>query len=349
MHLLHRCALSQEEIERSGPRRKAWVHRTTAPLRPPPVSTTRYPAGRYRTPGVLEPIELLDLLELSGTTASAAQALGLSQPTVSRRSRRLIQELSLKGRRPKALEALRYSETTCLRLLRRASQWHRLEAGAWRLGASPWQQPLLHSLQPHGGLPLRFRHPRAWQELLRAHCLDGAVVSGLDLRELLPAGAAGQGFDPQGTTAVVWEGCLLQPLGPVPLGLLLPPGASIPLEPWCEVVVPAQQDAPGLASWVRQQQWRCLHAPSSYQRPAEWAGLLQQWRQPLVCPQGWAQLLLPSLDEWHWQTWPGEGSDQLWLLMLHGVWQDHPYLEPLVSRLAAALETCRVQPNTATG
>jgi len=349
MHLPHHRALSQEEISLSRPQPKAWVHRSTAPLRPSPVSTTRHPASRYRTPGVLEPIELLDLLELSGTTASAAQALGLSQPTVSRRSRRLIQELNLKGQRPKALQALRFSETTCLRLLRRASQWHRLEASAWRLGGSPWQQPLLRNLHPHGGLALRFRHPRAWQELLHSHCLDGALVSGLDLRELLPAGADGQGFDPHGAAAEVWEGCRLQPLGPVPMGLLLPPGSTTPLELWHEVVVPAQQDAPGLASWVRQKQWRCLHAPRSCQRPGEWAVLLQQWRHPLVCPQGWAQLLMPSLAEWHWQALPAGGSDPLWLLMLDGVRKEHPHLEPLVAELAAALETCRVQPNTATG
>jgi len=349
MHLLHRSALSQEEINPNSPRPEAWVHRTAAPLRLPSVSTTRYPASRYRTPGVLEPIELLDLLELNGTTAAAAQALGLSQPTVSRRSRRLIQELNLKGQRPKALQALRYSETTCLRLLRRASQWHRLEASAWRLGGSPWMQPLLHSAHHPGGPPLRFRHPRAWQELVHSHCLDGALVSGLDLRELLAAGADGPGFDPRGVAAVVWEGCRLQPLGSVPLGLLLPPGSTTPLELWCEVVVPAQQDAPGLASWVRQQQWRCLHAPRSCQRPGEWAVLLQQWRQPLVCPQGWAQLLLPTLAEWRWQALPAGDSDPLWLLMLDGVRDEHPHLEPLVGRLAAALEPSRVQPNTATG
>ena len=313
------------------------------------LSTTRLPHGHYQTPGVLEPIELLDLLELTGTTSAAAAALGMSQPTVSRRSRRLIQELSLKSRKPKALQALRYSETSCLRLLRRASQNHRLEAGTWRLGGSPWQQKLLRSPRSPGDLPMRFRHPWAWQELLHSHCLDGALVSGLDLREVPPPGSAGQGFDPYATTAVLWDGCLMQPLGPVPLGLLLPPGASTPLEVWSEVVVPAQHDAPGLASWVRQQQWRCLHAPRSCHRPGEWAVLLQQWRQPLLCPQGWAQLLMPTLVEWRWQALPSGGTDPLWLLMLDGVRQEHPHLEPLVVRLAAALETCRVQPNTATG
>ena len=302
------------------------------------LSTTRLPHGHYQTPGVLEPIELLDLLELTGTTSAAAAALGMSQPTVSRRSRRLIQELSLKSRKPKALQALRYSETSCLRLLRRASQNHRLEAGTWRLGGSPLQHQLLRSKRASGDLPLRFRHPRAWQELLRAHCLDGALVPGLDLRELLPTQADGAGAGGSGGGFTAWDDCLLMPVGSMPLGLLLPPGIAPALSTWSEVWVPPQQDAPGLASWVRQQQWRSVHAPRQCHRREDWAALLLNTPKPLLCSAGWAQRLMPLLGGWAWHPCPEGAEDQTWLLVLGWIWEQHPGLERLAQQLARSGE-----------
>ena len=53
------------------------------------------PLRRYETPALLADIELLDLLELSGSTVETAHLLNLSQPTVSRRRRQLGAELAL--------------------------------------------------------------------------------------------------------------------------------------------------------------------------------------------------------------------------------------------------------------
>ncbi len=102
------------------------------PLSPKPTA--------YRTPELLQPIQLLDLLELGGTTTAAAKALGLSQPTVSRRARHLVRDLDLKSNPDLHERALRYGGSSCLQLLRRACQAHRLEAGAWRVGSCPWHQ-----------------------------------------------------------------------------------------------------------------------------------------------------------------------------------------------------------------
>ena len=334
--LRRHSAFSQEKALFDRPHREALVHRHPAPPRlPHPLSTTRLPNGHYRTPGVLEPIELLDLLELTGTTSAAAEALGLSQPTVSRRSRRLVQDLSLKSRKPMALQALRYSETSCLRLLRRASQHHRLDAGSWRVGGSPWQQQLLPPKRASGDPPTRFRHPRAWQELLRAHCLDGALLHGLDLRELLPAAPDGSAFEVGGRSALEWDDCLLMPIGFTALGLLLPPGEADAAQPWREVLVPAQQDAPGLASWVRQQQCRSLYAPRQCHRQEDWAALLQGRQKPLLCSVDWAERMRPLLIGWAWQPWGRGAVDQTWLMVLNRVWEQHPQMEPLAEQLVA--------------
>ena len=53
------------------------------------------PAHRYRLPALLQDIRLLDLLEISGTTLEAGRVCGLSQPTVSRRSRLLADDFGL--------------------------------------------------------------------------------------------------------------------------------------------------------------------------------------------------------------------------------------------------------------
>ncbi len=290
----------------------------------------------YSPPGVLQPIEVLDHLELSGSTTGAATSLKMSQPTVSRRSRILINDLALKPRPVKALQALRYGETPCLKLLRRASQWHRLEAGAWRLGASPWQLPVLRSMQGWAAVPLRFRHPLAWRELLQAHAIDGALISGLDLQLALP-----EAFETTSEPAVapirLWQDCLLHPLTPQRLGLLLPPDLAEPPPSWETVAVPLQQSAPGLASLVRQRQWLSLQAPRGCQEPMAWGQWLAQVQRPLLAPRVWAEALKPHLVGWHWWPWPDHEGDRLWLLGLGEVWQEHETLAGLPALLAAAI------------
>lgn len=289
------------------------------------------PSTSYRTPRVLRPIELLDLLELGGTTAAAARALGISQPSVSRRTRQLMQELGLPAPGVSQALGLRFGQSRCLQLLRRACQTHRLEAGAWRLGCSPWLEAALQQQQLCAGVPGRFRQPGAWRELVAGHALDGALLSGLDLQLLLPelADATGDG--------VAWQECVLLPITRVPLGLLLPPGlAGLPAR-WSQVAVPPQAMAPGVAAQVRQRQWQCLHAPPSCQAAPAWGEWLRQLNTPTAASPAWARELRRHLSDWRWQPWPDEVAEQQWLLVLESIEQEHSGLRMLLSALTAAL------------
>ena len=87
----------------------------------------------YRTPNALSDVRVLDLIELSGSTVHAAPLLNLSQPSVSRKRRRMAAELELVP-----TTHLRQGDGACLRLLRRAAKRHRLDAGVWRLGGDGW-------------------------------------------------------------------------------------------------------------------------------------------------------------------------------------------------------------------
>jgi len=202
---------------------------------------------RYRTPALLEPIQLLDYLEVCGTTSAVGQALGMSQPTVSRRARALEKDLGLQRRQQRRPQVLRYGETTCLRLLRQASQSHRLEAGIWRAGTSAWHQPVVEQLQPTQLVPPRFRHPLSWRQLVENHAIDGALISGLDLQLVEPQlFASSHG-------PIQWGACMAVPIADWPLGLVQPPSPGDQPPRWAPVAVPGQQTAPGLAALVRKQ------------------------------------------------------------------------------------------------
>ncbi len=285
----------------------------------------------YSTPELLQPIQLLDLLELGGTTTAAAEALNLSQPTVSRRTRHLARDLGLQSNPDQHERVLRYGGSSCLQLLRRACQAHRLEAGAWRVGSCPWHQGVLQPLQPWISVPGRFRHPSAWRELVAAHAIDAAVVSGLDLHLARPE------LQHAGSSVVDWKDCVLIPITRTPLGLLMPANTRGSPERWSQVAVPAQQFAPGLASVVRQQQWQCLHAARSCHEPHAWGLWLRQHNRPVLATPAWVQRLKPHLPSWSWQPWPHGSFEQHWLLALRTVWNEQPALEALLAQLRSAL------------
>lgn len=314
------ASLSHEESPATDPWAEAWNRQAHhQPLTRPSTS--------YRTPSVLQPIELLDLLELGGTTAAAAAALGISQPSVSRRSRQLVLELGLAAQAP----GLRFGQSRCLELLRRACQAHRLEAGAWRLGTTPWLEAVLQEHRIGSVVPGRFRKPSAWLDLVACHALDGALLSELDLQLLLPE------LPSVGSEGVVWQGCRLLPIARAPLGLLLPPACTEPPARWGPVAVPPQPMAPGLAALVRQQQWQCLPAPQTCHDPPAWGLWLQQQNLPTVATPAWAQRLRPYLTHWYWHPWPGTRHEQQWLLVLETIWQEHSALQMGLSELKAAL------------
>jgi hypothetical protein len=295
----------------------------TTPLSPKPTT--------YRTPELLQPIQLLDLLELGGTSTVAAKALGLSQPTVSRRTQRLVRDLGLSTHPNHHERALRYGSSSCLQLLRRACQAHRLEAGAWRVGSCPWNQGLLQPLQPWNSVPGRFRHPRTWRDLVTAHAIDAAVVSGLDVQLSLPE------LQQADSDGIDWQGCMLLPISRSPLGLLMPPNTRGSPERWSQVAVPAQQFTPGLASLVRQQQWQCLHAAKSCHDPHTWGLWLRQHTQPVLVTPAWVERLKPHLPMWVWHPWPDKASEQHWLLVLRTIWNEQPALEALLVQMRSAM------------
>ena len=106
------------------------------------------PHKPYRIPTVLRDLQLVDLLELTGSTTASAAQIGLSQPSVSRRYRALAADLGLQ-RLPGYPIGKRYGHTPWLQLLRQGIKSHRLACG-WPPGSgileletsAPWAQPL---------------------------------------------------------------------------------------------------------------------------------------------------------------------------------------------------------------
>lgn len=72
----------------------------------------------YRVPTVLRDLQLVDLLELTGSTTASAAQIGLSQPSVSRRYRALAAELGLQRLTDEPI-GKRFGHAPLLQLLRR--------------------------------------------------------------------------------------------------------------------------------------------------------------------------------------------------------------------------------------
>ena len=285
------------------------------------------PAGGYKCPALLEPIVLLDLLELCGNTTAAAKAFYTSQPTISRKTRSLVNDLSLEIKvKPRANE-LRYAYNNCLDLLRQAAQVHRLQNVNWRVGCSLWQRVAVETLQPWVADIYDFKHPYIWRELVRAHVLDAAVVSGFDLQICLDDAITENALD------IKWDDCLLIPITETKLGLMLP--AKLREEPkkWSEIIVPPQQDAPGLAAMVRQQQWQCVHAPKKCKTANDWALWVKAKKLPVIANKLFLAKIKAESKSWYWREWPCESKDQQWLMVLNEKWQKHPELELLLLQL----------------
>jgi hypothetical protein len=83
-----------------------------------PITTNQNP---YRIPSALRDLVLVDMLELTGSTVGAAQLLNISQPSVSRRYRRIVTELGLERRRSDRAPGRRYGDAD--RLRRVATGW----------------------------------------------------------------------------------------------------------------------------------------------------------------------------------------------------------------------------------
>jgi len=289
----------------------------------------------YRLPALLGAIDLVDLLELCGTASATAGAMGISQPTVSRRYRALAADLGLRRWGQSGPQQLIYGETTCLRLMRQAYQWHRLEAGLVRLAANPCQGLLLEGLPADPRLPLRFRQPGSWRRLLEAAVIDGALLSSLDL-ELLQPGLTATGQGP-----VSWGAGRLLPLPAWPLGLLMPPDAAGPPAMGSEVLLPPEAGAPGLAALAKRRQWQCRHASVRCRRAGAWASWMHQEQLPALASVGWASRLAPQLPGWRWSPLASGQQERLWLLLPADLERQPRVLRELPEQLSSRIDNLK--------
>ena len=134
----------------------------------------------YIPPQLLRDLHLLDVLELTGTTQLAGQWLAVSQPTVSRRYRRLAADFGLQPSRQGA-KVCRFGSSVSLRQLRQGFRWHRFEAGVVGLASDPLHQGLLEGLAGLLPMPMQFRPASQWGHLVREAVVDAALVSSLEL------------------------------------------------------------------------------------------------------------------------------------------------------------------------
>ena len=278
-------------------------------------------AHRYRLPALLQDIRLLDLLEISGTTFEVSRVCGLSQPTVSRRTRALAADFHLPLNRRSPL-GCRYGTSTAMQLLRLGCRAHRLAAGVARLGADVILQPLLAGCSWLLPAPPRFRPVQSWLELVRQGVLDGALVSGLEFEaDGLPTGSDLE----------------LLPLGAVPLDLALD-GRQHRLDGVLpEVLVPNRAVAAGLQRELQQRGFCLRTAGNSSQTPAQWLRRLQQNGLAMPLPQvepsaWWQELNRLQLAE--------PIRVPLWLVLPQG-WRDQTVLVHTAEQLASSYRSAQ--------
>lgn len=247
----------------------------------PPESPLEIPAGgawagaaaSYRPPELLRDLRLLDALELTGTTELAGRWLAVSQPTVSRRYRRLAEDFGLIPERRSA-KRCRFGATVSLRQLRLGARWHRFEAGVVGVATDPLHHGLLEGLDGLLPMPQRFRPGETWLDLVREAVIDVALVSSLELeppqtgREPAEADASrpqpGNGRQPAPREPERLH------LGhwPLTLAAATPETAAAPWPP--RVLVPPAPLAPGLRTLLGGQGLMLEAAPAALQDPATW-------------------------------------------------------------------------------
>jgi hypothetical protein len=129
----------------------------------------------YQIPSVLRDLVLVDMLELTGSTVAAARLLNLSQPSVSRRYRRLALELGL-YRKSQGEPGQRFSDAEWMPLLRQGVNRHRLACGVLRLGGPAGAEQLFGSTAWTEWIPLPPGSLAHAVELLEHELLDGVVL-----------------------------------------------------------------------------------------------------------------------------------------------------------------------------
>jgi hypothetical protein len=130
--------------------------------------------AHYRVPGPLRDLVLVDLLELTGSTVATAEALAMSQPSVSRRYRGVARELGLVRNKQKPV-GRRFSDTAWMAQLRRGVNHHRLACGVLRIGGSAECAEALMGCAWADWVTLGRHQRRQWQLLLQLELLDAVA------------------------------------------------------------------------------------------------------------------------------------------------------------------------------
>jgi hypothetical protein len=130
--------------------------------------------AHYRVPGPLRDLVLVDLLELTGSTVATAEALAMSQPSVSRRYRGVARELGLVRNKQKPV-GRRFSDTAWMAQLRRGVNHHRLACGVLRIGGSAECAEALMGCAWADWVALGHQQREHWPLLLQMELLDAVV------------------------------------------------------------------------------------------------------------------------------------------------------------------------------
>ena len=260
----------------------------------------------YAPPGPLEPLHVLDLLELTGTQIKAARALGMHQSTVCRNAALMGEQFRLQPRR--GASVCRYGSNESLRLLRLAYRAHRLMGGQLRIATDPLHQALLAGMVSVQEVPPRIRPSQEWAQLLSQALIDGAIVSSWCHPRVLA-----------GECLPSWSGLITVPLGTLPLQLVSHPPATASDSAPRKVLLPRRNVTPLLheaLAWhgfqVEQQPISCQDVPSWLKRMHD-----RQLAMP-ICPglvdPGWIQNqnLVPHPEQ-------PPLIEQLWLLLPQGL------------------------------
>lgn len=136
------------------------------------------PCETYRVPTVLRDLQLVDLLELTGSTTASAAQIGLSQASVSRRYRALATELGLQRLANEPI-GKRYGHTPWLQLLRRGINSHRLAWGVLRIGGTDQDAAMWKGQLGVEWVTLGRRQQQHWKPLLQLELLDAVALQEL--------------------------------------------------------------------------------------------------------------------------------------------------------------------------
>jgi hypothetical protein len=282
---------------------------------------------------------LLDMLELTGTTHLAGQWLALSQPTVSRRYRRLAADFGLKPCR-RGTKVCRFGSSVSLRQLRHGFRWHRLEAGVVAVASDPLHQGLLEGLEGWLPMPMRFRPAHQWEHLVREAVVDAALVSSLELEPSPwePRSRA-EGEAEGGREGADRPALERLHLGHWPLSLALARPTRRPA-----VLAPAAALAPGLHTLLENRRLSLVTtAGAGAHDPRAWLARLGSGGLAAPVPA----LLLDHRRGAFGQLQQLETDfplrEHLWLLLPSG-WQGLPALQRTVAALRELAEAAGAQP-----